>query len=201
LAEFEAIQQMLKNVSTNSEIFFLFKSKSVREISKVYSFLKSICNSDKISIQIQSSYDKDFIERLKNILPNVSLVQMISMEELSETQNKINLVNNDKNIDYILLDTDQSGGTGKYLGIDPILKSVAIITKPFWVAGGISEHNIQNIKKHLESLSIKNFVGFDLESSLEFSEKIIYVDNNGTYIKLRKDPKKIINLINKLNGK
>ncbi|WHF52041.1 tryptophan synthase subunit beta [Chryseobacterium gotjawalense] len=100
-------------------------------------------------IQLHGDEDENFITELKQKLkPEVGIIKAIRVgNDSSEVKNQVeNILNLKSQISDLLFDTDSKsfGGTGKTF--DWQILNELKITKPYFLSGGISEENIENIK-------------------------------------------------------
>lgn len=119
-------------------------------------FIRNICSEDIIDlIQLHGHEDNDYINALaKNVkIPIIKAVHVKIANDITEAENL--------DCDYLLLDTaykDKIGGGGQKFNWNLIPKNV---TKPFFLAGGLSA---ENIKQAIETV---NPYAVDLSSSVE----------------------------------
>lgn len=105
--------------------------------------------------QLHGDEDIKYIENLKKIFPEISLIKAISIS----TKNDLTKIKNfDNNVDYFLLD-NKNPGSGKSFEWN-ILQDFKS-TKPYFLSGGI---NIKNID---EALAIANPDFVDISSGIE----------------------------------
>nr|WP_153400037.1 MULTISPECIES: phosphoribosylanthranilate isomerase [Chryseobacterium] len=122
-------------------------------------------------IQLHGDENEDFTSQLKEKLSSeTKIIKVIRVGENNhETRNKIQKILNSQisAISYILFDTDSSafGGTGKQF--DWTLLNGLKISLPYFLSGGISENNINDIN-HLQQ---KPFA-VDINSKFETSPGI-----------------------------
>lgn len=104
-------------------------------------------------IQLHGDENENFVSQLKKKLPpETKIIKVIRVGENNhETKDRIQRVLNSQRsvISYILFDTDSSafGGTGKQF--DWTLLNELEIPLPYFLSGGISENNINDIR-HLQ---------------------------------------------------
>jgi len=126
-------------------------------------------------IQLHGDENEDFVSQLKEKLHSeTKIIKVIRVgENIHETRNKIQKILNSQisAISYILFDTDSNafGGTGKQF--DWSLLNELEIPLPYFLSGGISENNIDNIH-HLRQ---KPFA-IDINSKFETSPGIKDLD-------------------------
>lgn len=128
--------------------------KAIKHTGKVGVFVnESLAQIIKISekaelnfIQLHGDESHDFmIELKKNLNPEIKLIKVFRVGNDSENL-KFKIKNLISEVDYFLFDTDSKvfGGTGK--SFDWQILNDLEITKPYFLSGGISEENIENIK-------------------------------------------------------
>ncbi|MBH1959676.1 MAG: phosphoribosylanthranilate isomerase [Flavobacteriia bacterium] len=124
-------------------------------------------------IQLHGDEDENYIDELRSILNSeIKIIKVIrvgsqSIEELQKT------INHQRTVNYILFDTDAKafGGTGKTFDWQ-ILDGLEI-TKPYFLSGGISLDNFNEIKKieeHPFALDINS--KFETEPGVKDLQKI-----------------------------
>ncbi|SEG55184.1 phosphoribosylanthranilate isomerase [Halpernia humi] len=139
--------------------------KSIKSDSKVGVFVnetleKIIEISEKADlnfIQLHGDENQDFILKLKEKLnPKIEIIKVIrignqSKEELQKTINGQPTI-----INYLLFDTDSKafGGTGKTFDWQ-ILNDLKI-EKPYFLSGGISNENVEELKNFVKVNLIEN---------------------------------------------
>ena len=97
-------------------------------------------------IQLHGDESEEFISELKKELnPKIKLIKVFRIGTDAEDL-KSKIQNLKSKIDYFLFDTDSRsfGGTGKTF--DWQILNELEITKPYFLSGGISSENIENIK-------------------------------------------------------
>jgi len=101
-------------------------------------------------IQLHGDENQDFtIELRKKLSPEIKIIKVIRIgHDAAENRNKIQQIINSplSTLNYLLFDTDSKafGGTGKQF--DWIVLNAFEIPLPYFLSGGISEENIENIK-------------------------------------------------------
>ncbi|QBO58916.1 phosphoribosylanthranilate isomerase [Chryseobacterium salivictor] len=131
--------------------------KSIHHQGKIGVFVnENIAEIIKISekaglnyIQLHGDEDENFIIELKQKLkPEIGIIKVIRIgNDLSEVKIQVEKILNLKSqISHFLFDTDSKsfGGTGKTF--DWQILNELKITKPYFLSGGISKENIENIK-------------------------------------------------------
>ena len=129
-------------------------------------------------IQLHGDETDDFVTELRNKLnAKIGIIKVFRVG--NDLQNlKFKIQNLEFNIDYFLFDTDSKsfGGTGN--SFDWQILNDLEITKPYFLSGGISEENIENIKLLKQkpfALDINS--KFELESGNKNIDKIIEFKN------------------------
>ena len=125
-------------------------------------------------IQLHGDEDEEFISKLRQKLnENIKIIKVIRIgnqtaEELQKTINhQLSTIN------YFLFDTDSKafGGTGKTFDWN-ILNQTAI-PKPYFLSGGISLENFQNIKDlNQQPFALDINSKFEIEAGVKDLEKI-----------------------------
>ncbi len=110
--------------------------------------------------QLHGDEDDNYIVSLRSMIPDDceiwKAVRVKSFDDIKKAD--------DTHADKLLLDafsSDEYGGTGKRFDIGLIKEKP---TKPFFIAGGVSEDNIAEIFEQVKSFSP---YGFDVSSSIE----------------------------------
>ena len=97
-------------------------------------------------IQLHGDESDEFISELREQLsPEIKIIKVFRIG--TELENlKFKIQNLKSNVDYFLFDTDSKsfGGTGN--SFDWQILNEVEIPKPYFLSGGISEENIENIK-------------------------------------------------------
>lgn len=123
----------------------------------VYSILNTVAHYDLDMVQL---HNEESVSDCAQLLPFVKVIKAIPVkDEISQS-----IINKYKNVcDYFLFDTatPDYGGSGNSFNRD-LLKEIEI-TKPFFISGGISPDNYGG----LVGLSLKNFMGIDINSKFE----------------------------------
>lgn len=128
-------------------------------------------------IQLHGDETKDFVNRLKQSLsPEIKMIKAIRIGNNDpETIEKIKKMINSyvSTTDYFLFDTDSKafGGTGKQF--DWMILNEFEIPLPYFLSGGISEQNIENISLlNPKPFTIDINSKFELEPGIKDLEKI-----------------------------
>ncbi|WP_343608163.1 phosphoribosylanthranilate isomerase [Chryseobacterium oranimense] len=128
-------------------------------------------------IQLHGDETKDFVNRLKQSLsPEIKMIKAIRIGNNDpETIEKIKKMINShvSTADYFLFDTDSKafGGTGKQFNW--MILNEFEIPLPYFLSGGISEQNIENISLlNQKPFTIDINSKFELEPGIKDLEKI-----------------------------
>tara|TARA_A100001388_G_scaffold224688_1_gene175679 strand:- start:266 stop:922 length:657 start_codon:yes stop_codon:yes gene_type:complete len=116
------------------------------------------------TIQLHGDEDINYCKRIKKEIPNLRIWKAIRIKTQSDID-KIKLFEN--YVDEVLLDSWNEktyGGSGKRIKIN-YLENMKI-SKPWWLAGGISLNCIDEIQKIIMP------VGYDISSNIEISPGI-----------------------------
>ena len=135
-------------------------------------------------IQIHGDENEDFIKELRqNLKEEVKIIKVFRIpiviprnEESQRFFTSLLAVQND--IDYVLFDTDSKsfGGTGKTF--DWQILNELEINIPYFLSGGISEENIENIKQlELQPFALDINSKFEIEPGNKNINKIKIVKN------------------------
>lgn len=114
-------------------------------------------------VQLHGDENEIFISDLKQKLnPKIEIIKVIRIGNQSSNELQKTINQQPKSINYLLFDTDSKafGGTGKQFDWN-ILNEIEI-PLPYFLSGGISEENIENI----EQLKQKPFA-LDINSKFE----------------------------------
>jgi phosphoribosylanthranilate isomerase len=163
----------IKSIKSNSKVGVFVNE----EIEKIVEISKK---ADLNFIQLHGNENEDFIFELREKLNNkIEIIKVIRIgtqkkEELQKTINQ-----QPSTVNYLLFDTDSSafGGTGKTFDWN-ILNEIEI-SKPYFLSGGISLENIEDIKDLIQkpfTLDINS--KFEIESGNKDLEKIKKFKNN-----------------------
>jgi phosphoribosylanthranilate isomerase/hypoxanthine phosphoribosyltransferase len=202
-AEFRSLKHMVKDADSLSDmvnLVLLLRPETGAQAVRLLNALLPPNFTKDITVQVQSTYDSALVDDIRQSLNtsgygHVKLIQTIGANK-SEALEQVQLINKDPNVDYLLVDSDLSGGTGKVSPVD-VLQPIAEATqKPWFLAGGISSDNVLDRLRLLSDASCRP-VGFDLESSVESPEASQTGILKGTNIfaKVRKDEGKLKTLV------
>lgn len=142
----------------------VFVNESVQKIVEISE------NAGLNFIQLHGDEDDVFISELKSKLnPEIQIIKVFRIGETFNFQFSIF----NSNIDYYLFDTDSKafGGTGKTF--DWNLLNQIEIPKPYFLSGGISLENFENIKNlNQQPFALDINSKFEIEAGLKDVEKI-----------------------------
>ncbi|WP_417429057.1 phosphoribosylanthranilate isomerase [Halpernia sp.] len=148
----------IKSLDSHSKVgvFVNEKIEKIIEISET---------ADLNFIQLHGDENENFIVELRQKLnPKTGIIKVIRIgNQFSEVKNQLEKISNLKSeISYLLFDTDSKvfGGTGK--SFDWQILNKIEIPKPYFLSGGISLENIENLK----NLNQKPFA-LDINSKFE----------------------------------
>ena len=130
-------------------------------------------------IQLHGEEDIDYCQKLKHKIPNIRLWKAFRIKDKKDLD-KIKSYEN--YVDAILLDSwnnETYGGSGKQIK-QKYLEDLSF-SKPWWLAGGVSEEWVDEIKRKIKPY------GIDISSSIEISPGIKNIEKT----------RKIIDEINK----
>lgn len=163
----------LKKIST--KVVGVFSNNSHKYIRK------NIQNFNIDIVQLHGKETPRLCLEIYKIKKNIKIIKAISLEKKED----LAIMETYENCsDYYLFDTkngQNTGGTGKKF--DWKWLSEVEIKKPFFIAGGISEKDISDIKK----LNLKNLYGIDINSRFEKEN-------------YKKDVKKVVSFINNIKN-
>ncbi len=155
----EKAVELKKRLNNNIKTVGVFVDEDICKIM-------NICNLNIIDyIQLHGHENDEYIERLKK-LTNKKIIKAVDFSKSD--------VNLNYDVDYLLLDNGK-GGTGKKFN----WHNIENIPKPFFLAGGISENNLD------EAIKIDSYC-IDISSGVETDGK--------------KDKEKIINIVRRIRN-
>lgn len=143
-AEFRSLKHMVKDADSLSDmvnLVLLLRPETGAQAVRLLNALLPPNFTKDITVQVQSTYDSALVDDIRQSLNtsgygHVKLIQTIGANK-SEALEQVQLINKDTNVDYLLVDSDLSGGTGKVSPVD-VLQPIAEATqKPWFLAGGI----------------------------------------------------------------
>lgn len=116
----------------------------VNETAKT--IVKMVAQANLNLVQLHGDEDALFVQNLKSLLPSdVKIIKVIRVGKNTEDGHLQTLLSHHKDVDYFLFDTDSSafGGTG--ISFDWTLLQHLEIHKDYFLSGGISIDNIDNV--------------------------------------------------------
>lgn len=140
-------------------------------------------------IQLHGDEDENFILQLRQKLnPEIGIIKVIRIgnQNPDELQKTIN--DQPSAVNYLLFDTDSKafGGTGKTFNWN-LLNEIEI-PLPYFLSGGISEENIQNINTlHQKPFALDINSKFETEPGIKDLERIKMLKNTIKSIESRRD--------------
>ena len=153
------IFKTLKNLYPKIERVSVVKNKPIDSIIKNF-----LGEQNETVIQLHGDEDIDYCQKLKQKIPNISIwkaFRIKSKQDIDEIKVYENFV------DAILLDSwnkETYGGSGKRIEQN-YLEDLSF-SKPWWLAGGVSEEWIDEITRKIKPY------GIDISSSIETSPGI-----------------------------
>ena len=142
---------------------------SVLKNSPIESIIKNCLGEPNESIiQLHGDEDIDYIQKLKQKIPNISLWKAFRIKNKKDLD-KIKTYENF--VEAILLDSwnkETYGGSGKRIN-QTYLEEISF-RKPWWLAGGVSKEWLEEILKKIQPN------GIDVSSSVEISPGIKDID-------------------------
>lgn len=208
-AEFKAIKEMMASIQSSGQDIataFLMRPKTAEEVTRTLQTILPKDYTAPILIQMQSYYDADFLNQVRQTLDtqgygDVRLIQTVGMDD-PEAQEKVMQINTDTNVDFVLFDSSQRGGTGEPRTREELLAIMRLAEKQMFLAGGLRPETIGPLLSELQSNGIQP-VGVDVESSLEYpkTEQTIgpYRKESGPIVILRKDPNRVGEFVTNAN--
>ena len=121
-------------------------------------------------VQLHGDESDDCVASLKSKLPSIQVIRAVRLRDEAALLNSL-----DTSADFLLFDAysrDEYGGTGKSADLSMIERNRDIITKPFFIAGGLNADNLNT------AIALSPY-GLDISSGIE---------TNGV-----KDPEKMAN--------
>ena len=153
------IFKTLKDLYPKIERVSVVKNKPIDSIIKNF-----LGEQNETVIQLHGDEDIDYCQKLKQKIPNISIWKAFRIKSKQDID-KIKVYENF--VDAILLDSwnkETYGGSGKRIEQN-YLEDLSF-SKPWWLAGGVSEEWIDEITKKIKPY------GIDISSSVETSPGI-----------------------------
>lgn len=120
----------------------VFVNESIAEIAE------TAAEAQLDAVQLHGNEDEQYVAYLrKTIGANIQIIKVLRVGgDLHSLQHQMHKFNENQNVDFLLFDTDSQafGGTGKPFDWN-ILNEIKIL-KPYFLSGGISPENFENIK-------------------------------------------------------
>ena len=163
------IFKTLKDLYPNIERVSVVKNTPIDSIIKNF-----LGEPNESVIQLHGDEDIDYCKKLKQKIPNITLWKAFRIKNKKDIS-KIKIYENF--VDAILLDSwnkDLYGGSGKR--IEQTYLEDLSFSKPWWLAGGVSQEWIDDIKRKIKPN------GIDISSSVETSPGIKDIDKVGLII-------------------
>ena len=164
------IFKTLKDLYPKIERVSVVKNKPIESIIKNF-----LGEPNETVIQLHGDEDIDYCQKLKQKIPNVAIWKAFRIKNKKDID-KIKVYENF--VDAILLDSwnkETYGGSGKRIEQN-YLEDLSF-SKPWWLAGGVSEDWIHEISKKIKPN------GIDISSSVEISPGIKDIYKVGLVIK------------------
>lgn len=162
--EDEAIQEIAKSIPPVCGTFLLSSETTVEEL--ISHHRKTLTNT----LQIVDYVARTAYGELRQQLPHLKLVQVIHIEDESAIDFAREVA---PLVDALLLDSGNTksiikelGGTGRVHNWEISRKIVEAVQKPIFLAGGLTEHNVQ------EAIRTVRPFGLDLCSSVRTDGKL-----------------------------
>lgn len=174
LAEIGSIKDMLQTATENKiapRFVFLIDGHNINTLPAIIKYILPQGYADRIYFQLQNIYSADIVKRTKDLANRlydhgVGIIQTFGSKEDPAI---IKHINNDANIDYILLDYSQFGGSGRQIQLPLLRALLPQIKKPHFIAGGINAQTIGQMTASIGDLSDHFMI--DVESSTELAKE------------------------------
>lgn len=118
--------------------------------------IEDICKRGIIrAVQLHGDEDAEYIEEIKNRLPGITVIKAVRVKNSSQVKEQEKLP-----CDWLLLDTYKQGtygGSGEEFDV----RMIPELTRPYFLAGGISVHNVE------EKLAALSPCAVDVSSAVE----------------------------------
>ncbi len=195
-AEYGSLKHMMADatdIQVPLTFVLLMRPKSVHDVLAMVETAVPKGFTHQIDLQIQRSYDQDFLKELRETLnahgyTNIRIIQTFGANQ-EHIESLLQRANADDHIDFILLDSDLKGGTGIQTSSTLLVNLAEQIQKPWYLSGGLRAENIKNT---LTSLRGTNLFGVDVESSVELERPIsTTVGATHAFARVRKDIEKM----------
>lgn len=171
IASLRAMFEMIKENDIRPRIVFLIDGHNKETLPALFKHVIPHDFNRPLYFQLQNAYSQHVVNDVYMQATNyyrhgVGLIQTFGS---GEDDSLLQAANKNPLIDYILIDYQQKGGTGKTIGPDRLRAIVEKTEKQFFVAGGLNPTNVGGLVEILGDLST-NF-SIDLESGVEHTSK------------------------------
>lgn len=160
----EKIAEIANAIVAPIDTFLLTSETTVQGIMAHYQKVKTT------TIQLVDEIENDGHARLKELLPDVKIIQVIHVIDERSMEEAIKLMDN---VDALLLDSGnpnltikELGGTGKTHNWEWSKKIVEASEVPVWLAGGLKTQNVQDAINQVQPY------GLDLCSGVRTDQKL-----------------------------
>jgi Phosphoribosylanthranilate isomerase len=133
--------------------------------------IKELCDDDIIDmIQLHGNENEEYINALIEIIskPIIKAVRVQNEEQILQAQRL--------SCDKLLLDTyvpQEYGGSGKELD----LQLIPVLTKPYFLAGGLSADNIKDKLSKIHPYAVDVSSGVETKGKKDFQKISTFIDN------------------------
>lgn len=193
LAEITSLHEMFASIQKSGaqpKIVFLIDGANTSTLPALFKHVVPAEYTQPLYIQLQNKYSPAITNEIYNQAEafyehGIGLIQTFGSREDIEL---LEAANEDPLINYVLIDYQQKGGTGKTIDASVLRSIVKKAKKQFFVAGGIRHDNVRALLSVLGDVAT-NF-SIDLESGVESSDSVerFYVGKANECIILRKSP-------------
>lgn len=204
-AEYKGIKDMLQEIQRRDDditTFFSMKPKSADEVSDLLSVLLPENFTKPLGIQIESGYDKELINAIKDKLKHegfdsIQILQTIRSSDHT-ARNQLIEINKDHNIDSVQFDINQETTETEH-SFSEIVSLMELTQKNVFIGESKNtpqEELLQGL--HRQGVSINGITLASIEIPKEQQRIGLYKDKLGRLVIVRKDEEKIKNSINRL---
>ena len=148
--------QVAKQIPKRIKKVGVFVNESILNV------LNEVTRFDLNYVQVHGDESPEYCEKLRSHVKIIKTISVENKNSISKSQDFSQVC------DYFLFDTATSNYGGSGLKFDWSWLNSDIITKPFFISGGISLENCHEIK----NLHLNNFIGIDVNSKFEISPGI-----------------------------
>lgn len=174
----ESISEIVNSISAPVETFLLTSETTVDSIYQHYQKVNTT------TIQLVDEIEKDGHIRLRELLPNVKIVQVIHVIGESSIDEALGFT---KHVDALLLDSGnpnlavkELGGTGKTHNWEISKKIVEGSEVPVWLAGGLKPSNVQNAIEQVKPYGLDLCSGVRTNSNLDYDKLFSFFEKVNT---------------------